>query len=81
MLVVVIYLIFLIVFNMAAHYNNRLPHEEHKESADQCQSYDGESVLNKDTRIYLCVFIDNADDLVGTIPDDDPLVGSKNGGK
>ena len=31
------YLVFLIVFNMTAHYYNGLAHEEHKKSPDKCK--------------------------------------------
>ena len=35
LLVMTKYLIFLIIFNMPAHNNNGLPHQEHKKSAQE----------------------------------------------
>jgi len=33
----------LIVLNMAAHDNNGLPHQEHKNTPDECQYQDGDT--------------------------------------
>ena len=42
LLVMTVYLVFLIVFDVAAHHDDGLPHEEHKESAaEKCQHQQG----------------------------------------
>ena len=56
LLVVSVNFILLVIFNVAAHDNNGLPHEEHKKAAKQCKRQNNNAAKHHQDPKIPCIF-------------------------